>query len=144
VPDSAPESGCLIRSGQPGTGPHGHCVRRFDQQPERVPLGCSGGCAIWAYAIHGGKHLALLEHCGQLAAVASASLDLEVHEPIERNRRRNLALDKRIDVADVTRYNRNEPERAAGVAPSQSSGYSERAAVADPVPAEGRVLVPAL
>jgi hypothetical protein len=119
-------------------------VRRFDQQPERVSLWRPGGCAIWAYPIHGGEHLALLEHCGQLGTLASASLDLEVHEPIERDRRRNLALDKRVDVADVTRHNRNEPERAAGIAPRQSPGHAELAAVADPVPVEGRVLVPAL
>jgi hypothetical protein len=137
-------AGCLIRRRQAGTRPHGHCVRRFDQQPERVPLGRPGGCAIWADPIHGGEHLALLEHCRQLGAVPSASLDLEVHEPIERDRRRNLALDKRVDVADVTRHNRNEPERAAGVAPRQSSGHSEVAAVANPAPAEGRVLMPAL
>ena len=137
----APESGCLVRRREPGTGPHGHCVRRFDQQPERVPLGRPGGCAIWAYAIHGGEHLALLEHCGQLGGVAAAPLDLEVHKPIERDRRRNLALDKRIDVADVTRHNRNEAERAAGVAPRQSSGHSELSAIANPVLVEGRVLM---
>jgi hypothetical protein len=116
-------------------------VRRFDQQPERVPLRRPGGCAIWAYAIHGGEHLALLEHCRQLGAVASASLDLEVHKPIERDRRRNLALHKRVDVADVTRHNRNEAERAAGVAPRQSSGHSELSAIANPVLVEGRVLM---
>ena len=141
----APESGRLIRRRQTGTGPHGHCGRRFDQQPERVPLRRPGGCAIWAYAIHGGEHLALLEHCGQLGGVAAAPLDLEVHKPIERNRGRNLALDKRIDVADVARDNRNEAERATGVAPRQSSGHSELAAVADPAPDEGRMLLlPAL
>jgi hypothetical protein len=140
----APESGCLVRRRQTGTGPSGHCVRRFDQQPERVPLGRPGRRAIWAYAIHGGKHLALLEHCRQLDGVAAASLDLEVHKPIERDRRRNLALDKRIDVADVTRHNRNEAERAAGVAPRQSPGHSELAAVADPAPYEGRMRLPAL
>jgi hypothetical protein len=138
---AGPESGCLIRRRQAGTSPHGHCVRRFDQQPERVTLGRPGGCAKWAYTIHGGKHLALPEHCRQLGALASASFDLEVHEPIERDRRRNLALDKRIDVADVTRHDRNEPERAAGVAPGQSSLHPELAAVADPTLAEGRVLV---
>jgi hypothetical protein len=119
-------------------------VRRFDQQPERVPLRRPGGSAIRAYAIDGGEHLALLEHGRQLRAVASASLDLEVHKPIERDRRRNLALHKRVDVAHVTRYNRNEPERAAGVAPRQSSGHSELAAVANSGPAERRVLMPAL
>jgi hypothetical protein len=119
-------------------------VRRFDQQPERVPLGRPGGCAIWAYAIHGGEHLALLEHCGQLGGVAAAPLDLEVHKSIERDRRRNLALDKRIDVADVARHNRHEAERATGVAPRQSSGHSKLAAVADPAPDEGRMLLPAL
>jgi hypothetical protein len=119
-------------------------VRRFDQQPERVPLWRPGGCAVWADAIHGGEHLALLEHCGQLGGVAAASLDLEVHKPIERDRRRNLALDKRIDVADVTRHNRYEAERAAGVAPRQSSGHSDLAAVADPVLDEGRMLLPTL
>ena len=139
-----PESGCLVRRRQSGTGPHGHCVRRFDQQPERVPLRGPGGCAIWAHAIHGGEHLALPEHCGQFRAVAAASLDLEVHKPIERDRRWDLALDKRVDVADVTRHNRNEPERAAGVAPRQSSGHSELAAVANSVLAESRVLMPTL
>ena len=140
----AQESGCLVRRRQTGTGPHGHCVRRFDQQPERVPLGRPGGCAIRAYAIHGGEHLALLEHCGQLGGVAAASFDLEVHKPIERDRRRNLALNKRVDVADVARHNRNEAERAAGIAPRQSSGHSELAAVADPAPDEGRMLLPTL
>lgn len=141
---TASAGGCSIRRRQAGTGPHRHRARRLHQQPERVPLGCTSGCAIWAHPIHGGEHLALLEDCGQLGAVASAPLDLEVHEPIERDRRRKLALDKRIHVADVTRHNRDEPERAAGVAPRQSSGHLELAAVADPAPAEGRVLVPAL
>jgi hypothetical protein len=119
-------------------------VCRFDQQPERVPLRRPGGCAIWAYAIHGGEHLALPEHCRQLRAVASASLDLEVHKPIQRDRGRNLALDERVDVADVTRHNGDEAECAAGVAPRESSGHSELSAIADPVLVEGRVLVPAL
>jgi hypothetical protein len=86
----------------------------------------------------------VLEHSRQLGAVASASLDLEVHKSIERDRRGNLALHKRVDVAHVTRHNGDEAECAAGVAPRQSSGHSELSAIADPVLVEGRELVPTL
>jgi len=50
------------------------------------------------------------------------TLDLEMHEAIERNRGRRLALHERIEVADIARDNRGEPQGAGGIAPGSDAG----------------------
>jgi hypothetical protein len=141
-----PTEGCLIRRGEgAGSRPHRNRVhRRLDQQPEGVPLRRACGRAVRPHPIDGRKHLAALQHERKLGGVASVSLNLEVHEPIKRNRRGHLTLDERIDVADVARHDRNETERTARVAPRQSSGHSEFAAIADSASDEGWLLAPPL
>src|SRR5262245_749088 len=56
--------------------------------------------------------------------------DLEVHQPVQRDGRWNLALHERIHVADVPGDNRYEPERPRGIAPGQTAGNADLLAFA--------------
>lgn len=133
---------CLVRGSETGLRPNRHRVRRLDQQSERVPLRRTCGRPIRPHPVDSRQHLPVLEHRRQARRVTPGPLDLEVHQSIERNRRRYLALDERIDLADVPRHDRYEPERAVGIAPGQTAGDPELTTLADTVLDESRALAP--
>ena len=62
---------------------------------------------------------------------ARRRLDLEMHQPIQRDRRRTVAFDERVQIADVARGHRHEAKRSARVAPRQASRDPHATAIAD-------------
>jgi hypothetical protein len=70
-------------------------------------------------AIDGGEHLAIAQGRRE-RAVMRRSLDLKLHEAVERDRRRDLALDEGVHIADVPGRDGREAERTAGITPGES------------------------
>jgi hypothetical protein len=85
---------------------------------------------VGAHAVDGREDLTFLKGHGQFA-VADGPLDLEVDQTIERDRGRYLALDERIDVADVAHHDGNEAQRVARIAPCESGWDADLLAVAN-------------
>jgi hypothetical protein len=55
-------------------------------------------------------------------SVVDGSLELDVHQPVERNRSRDQAFDKCVLLAYVLHDDRRKPQHPGAVAPSQSGG----------------------
>ena len=107
--------------------------RGFREQTNRVALGRAGGRSVRAHPVDRRQQLAAPEHGGEVRAILRGPLHLEVHDAVERNRRRHLALDERVVLADVASDDRREAQRAGGVPPRQPAGDRDAAAAADAV-----------
>ena len=106
-------------------------LRRFDQQPQCIAVRRARGGTVRADAIHRRQHLPLLQRGRQFLRLASRTLDLKMHQAIERNRRRDLALDERVELTHVSRDDGDETERPAGVTPCEAARNAQPAAIAD-------------
>src|SRR4029079_10195643 len=121
-----------------GRPPGGGSAARFDKEAQRVAVGCSCCGAIRPHAIHGGKHFPLLQHRREIRRSARGPLDLKMDQTVERDRCRHLALDKRVELADVAGYYRRQPKRPAGIPPRQAAGNMYLTAMADALAKGGR------
>src|SRR6185436_19215779 len=95
--------------------------------------------AIAADAEDGGEHVGLAERLGQVRAMAKFAIDLEVDQPVERDRRARSALDEDAMVADVEGRDGRELGIAARILPYDLTAHREGLPLRRPFVAAGVV-----
>ena len=132
-PEFATGDARSVRDRQRGSARAPATAAGFGEQANRVALRRAGRRRVRAHPVDGRQQLAAPQHGGEVGAILRGPLHLEVHQPVQRNRRRHLALDEGVAVADVAGDHRREPQRAGGVAPRQAAGDRDAAAAPDAV-----------
>src|SRR5262249_49020069 len=84
---------------------------RFDEHPQRVVTRRAGRLLAGTHAEDRGQHAGLAKRRRKIGTAAGITIDLEVNQTEERNRRAPETLDADAVVADVPRHDRGHSGR---------------------------------
>jgi len=105
------------------------CRRRHPPRIDHEPQGQSLQLrAFWRRdAVDGAEHAAVLQRAGERIRGANVALELELHEPEQRDRHRRRTLHVYAEVADIAYLDCREARGAPLILPRQPGGEGDGA-----------------